>query len=237
MATVAGIPNVRPARARRWTGSSRTAAPATSTWLTTPGPRPGTSRTLTSCPHPRRAARLGAAGAAASARVPARSPGPSGNPIHPPTHPPPLPAPPLQADFHKQLAANLGQDASARILAFKQKAPAPPEGYENAMSALYTANSAGAAARPRKPTRAVPQQPERILDAPDMLDDYYLNLVDWGASNTVRRRAPQRCEPAGPLPLPAYPRQRPRSWPRSAGTRPSSWPRSAPTPLPPSQPV
>ncbi|KAM0050166.1 putative transcription factor WD40-like family [Helianthus debilis subsp. tardiflorus] len=26
---------------------------------------------------------------------------------------------------------------------------------------------------------------ERTLDAPDLLDDYYLNLLDWGSSNVL----------------------------------------------------
>ena len=32
----------------------------------------------------------------------------------------------------------------------------------------------------------MPQAPERILDAPDLTDDYYLNLLDWSSTNTVR---------------------------------------------------
>lgn len=33
--------------------------------------------------------------------------------------------------------------------------------------------------------RAIPQYPEKILDAPDLVDDYYLNLLDWSASNVL----------------------------------------------------
>lgn len=29
------------------------------------------------------------------------------------------------------------------------------------------------------------QSPDRILDAPDLVDDYYLNLLDWGCNNIV----------------------------------------------------
>ena len=29
------------------------------------------------------------------------------------------------------------------------------------------------------------QAPERILDAPELLDDYYLNLLDWGKNNVL----------------------------------------------------
>ena len=89
----------------------------------------------------------------------------------------------MQLDYKRKLAAELGQDTSARILAFKQKAPAPPEGHISGVAALYSANNVEA--RAPKRFRAVPQQPERILDAPDLIDDYYLNLIDWGSSNQV----------------------------------------------------
>jgi WD40 repeat protein len=29
------------------------------------------------------------------------------------------------------------------------------------------------------------QSAERTLDAPDLVDDYYLNLMDWGSSNLL----------------------------------------------------
>jgi WD40 repeat protein len=29
------------------------------------------------------------------------------------------------------------------------------------------------------------QAPERILDAPELVDDYYLNLLDWSSRNTL----------------------------------------------------
>ena len=29
------------------------------------------------------------------------------------------------------------------------------------------------------------QSSERTLDAPDLVDDYYLNLLDWGSSNVL----------------------------------------------------
>lgn len=34
--------------------------------------------------------------------------------------------------------------------------------------------------------RLLPQAPERVLDAPDLTDDYYLNLLDWSSQNVVR---------------------------------------------------
>ncbi|XP_068145528.1 fizzy-related protein homolog [Drosophila tropicalis] len=38
---------------------------------------------------------------------------------------------------------------------------------------------------PLRPNRKVPKLPYKILDAPDMLDDYYLNLIDWSSQNTL----------------------------------------------------
>ena len=67
------------------------------------------------------------------------------------------------------------------------QAPPPPEGYSSAahLAALYSSN---AGPRPsKKAFRALPGAPERILDAPDLLDDYYLNLLDWSSTNIVRR--------------------------------------------------
>jgi cell division cycle 20-like protein 1 (cofactor of APC complex) len=33
--------------------------------------------------------------------------------------------------------------------------------------------------------RKIPKTPFKVLDAPALQDDYYLNLVDWSAGNTL----------------------------------------------------
>ncbi|MCJ1261955.1 substrate-specific activator of APC-dependent proteolysis [Lobaria immixta] len=38
---------------------------------------------------------------------------------------------------------------------------------------------------PRKAPRAVSKVPFKVLDAPDLADDFYLNLVDWGSSDIL----------------------------------------------------
>ncbi|GAA6017186.1 hypothetical protein JCM8202_005938 [Rhodotorula sphaerocarpa] len=38
---------------------------------------------------------------------------------------------------------------------------------------------------PRKPVRQVSRVPFKVLDAPDLADDYYLNLVDWSSTNVL----------------------------------------------------
>jgi len=34
-------------------------------------------------------------------------------------------------------------------------------------------------------SRYIPQVSEKILDAPDIVDDYYLNLLDWGKNDIL----------------------------------------------------
>lgn len=38
---------------------------------------------------------------------------------------------------------------------------------------------------PRKTPRAVSKVPYKVLDAPDLADDFYLNLVDWGSNDVL----------------------------------------------------
>ncbi|KAI5312008.1 hypothetical protein L3X38_041181 [Prunus dulcis] len=39
--------------------------------------------------------------------------------------------------------------------------------------------------KPAKLWRHIPQTSDITLDAPDLVDDYYLNLLDWGSSNVL----------------------------------------------------
>ena len=80
--------------------------------------------------------------------------------------------------------STVSTEAQYRVLAFKKKAPPPPEGYTGDLRILYTQSKSRAAPRART-TRHIPTAPERILDAPELIDDYYLNLLDW---SQVRRQ-------------------------------------------------
>ena len=48
---------------------------------------------------------------------------------------------------------------------------------QSELSVLYTANKPNRVIN-KKAFRHISQTPERILDAPELLDDYYLNLID-----------------------------------------------------------
>ena len=85
--------------------------------------------------------------------------------------------------YESSLATACGVSLNTRILAFK---PAPPESSKPIdLRSQYN--------RPLKPAKAASAQfrrrvltaPERVLDAPGLVDDYYLNLLDWSSGNQV----------------------------------------------------
>ena len=81
----------------------------------------------------------------------------------------------------KMMEENLNPGDHSRILSFKSKAPVSKDGHLNNMKVLY---STGKPAAPKAVnTRNVPSAPEKILDAPDMLNDFYLHLMDWSSLN------------------------------------------------------
>ncbi|KAI0996467.1 WD repeat-containing protein [Podosphaera aphanis] len=85
--------------------------------------------------------------------------------------------------YQDSLASACGVSLNQRILAFK---PAPPESSKPVdlrsqyNRPLRNANVASAQSR-----RRVATAPERVLDAPGLVDDYYLNLLDWSSGNQV----------------------------------------------------
>ena len=91
---------------------------------------------------------------------------------------------PSKEEYNRNLAQTLmSGNPSSKVLAFKNK-PAPASVHESSLRVLYTANRE-AGMQPKKYSRHIPQAPERILDAPELLDDYYLNLLDWSSQNIL----------------------------------------------------
>ncbi|XP_013783667.1 cell division cycle protein 20 homolog [Limulus polyphemus] len=89
---------------------------------------------------------------------------------------------PNKQEYHKSMSENIAGDLSNfRILSYQNKAPPAPEGHANNLRVIYSSSKAPASTR--KTARYIPQVPERILDAPEIVDDYYLNLIDWSAHN------------------------------------------------------
>ncbi|KAL5715015.1 hypothetical protein ACHQM5_016904 [Ranunculus cassubicifolius] len=88
-----------------------------------------------------------------------------------------VPVSPAKEAYRKQLAEVLNMNRT-RILAFKNKPPV-------AESLFPEPTSSVSQSKPIKPRRSIPQTSERTLDAPEILDDYYLNLLDWGSTNVL----------------------------------------------------
>jgi cell division cycle 20, cofactor of APC complex len=68
-------------------------------------------------------------------------------------------------------------DENLKINRYKPILEAPTTIHDH-LSSIYDKASKGGEIK--RPNRTLPQHPEKILDAPDLLNDYYLNLLDWG---------------------------------------------------------
>lgn len=85
--------------------------------------------------------------------------------------------------YQESLANACGVSMNTRILEFK---PTPPESSkpidlrQQYNRPLKPANASSAQFR-----RRIATGPERVLDAPGLIDDYYLNLLDWSSGNQV----------------------------------------------------
>ena len=82
--------------------------------------------------------------------------------------------------LREKLGANLDQ---YRIMCYTDKAPVAQEGQASNLRVAYSSSKSSQSAK--KSTRVIPTQPEKILDAPDIVNDWYLNLVSWGSTNTL----------------------------------------------------
>jgi cell division cycle 20, cofactor of APC complex len=91
-----------------------------------------------------------------------------------------------------RLAAATGVPINKRILSYHE--PPPPSASDSLLSqqrelvrplyarpgALPTSNGATS-----NKARKISSQPERVLDAPGIVDDFYLNLLDWSCLNVL----------------------------------------------------
>ncbi|KAH6760885.1 Transducin family protein / WD-40 repeat family protein [Perilla frutescens var. frutescens] len=87
------------------------------------------------------------------------------------------PCSPSKHLYRKHLAEILNINRK-RILAFKNKAPPSSKTIHRSVSPITHRKSV-------QQRRRIQKIPERILDAPDIIDDFYLNLLDWGSWNVV----------------------------------------------------
>ncbi len=85
--------------------------------------------------------------------------------------------------YEASLASACGISTSQRILSFK---PAPPESSKPIdLRSQYNRPLKQANTQSAQFRRRIQSAPERVLDAPGLVDDYYLNLLDWSSGNQV----------------------------------------------------
>ena len=89
---------------------------------------------------------------------------------------------PIKEAYKSRVSEEIVGSSTARVLAFKSKAPAPREGYYNDLRVLYSGNRTVA---PRTQSRHISSRPVRVLDAPGLSDDFYVNVLDWSVNNHV----------------------------------------------------
>lgn len=90
---------------------------------------------------------------------------------------------PNSVAYQDSLADACGVNLSTRILEFK---PAPPESSKPIdLRKQYNRPLKSASTSSAQLRRRIATAPERVLDAPGLIDDYYLNLLDWSSGNQV----------------------------------------------------
>lgn len=79
---------------------------------------------------------------------------------------------PSKLEYQKIMNENLNRPDlnNVRIMAYQGMIPQAPEGSSNSLRVIYTQNKTPGSTR--KPTRHIPQTADRVLDAPDIMDDY-----------------------------------------------------------------
>lgn len=84
-------------------------------------------------------------------------------------------------NLREKLGSNLDQ---YRIMCYTDKAPVASEGQASTLNVAYS-SSKGSASCQKKATRPIPSLPDKILDAPEIINDWYLNLLSWNSSNIL----------------------------------------------------
>ncbi|GAB5357194.1 hypothetical protein AAMO2058_000353200 [Amorphochlora amoebiformis] len=77
----------------------------------------------------------------------------------------------------------LKSDSASKILSYRNKAPKPSDSHLNKLRVLYAANRE--TVRVRRQYRHINSTPERVLDAPDLEDDYYINVLSWSSQDIL----------------------------------------------------
>lgn len=80
-------------------------------------------------------------------------------------------------------SSSSGSSCSPTVVSAKAAAVGP--GSPISLKRSHAACSPKLASPKKKTMRVLPSGPSKILDAPDLMDDYYLNLLTWGSNNVI----------------------------------------------------
>ncbi|UYV80442.1 CDC20 [Cordylochernes scorpioides] len=91
-------------------------------------------------------------------------------------------SPKSQEVYKAKTEALYGPDImNKKVITYQNKAPQPPEEYDQKLKVLYSSVQSSS----KKKKRVIPSCPDRILDAPEILNDYYINVIDWSPTNQI----------------------------------------------------
>mmetsp|Transcript_10705 Transcript_10705/g.26225 ORF Transcript_10705/g.26225 Transcript_10705/m.26225 type:complete len:491 (-) Transcript_10705:621-2093(-) len=102
-----------------------------------------------------------------------------------------------RSDYERMLAENclgrgqVGELEAGKVLAYSKRPPPPVQTGSDEMQVVFSiAKNArnyrgGGGGEGGRTGRVIEDKAFRTLDAPDFLDDFYLNLLDWSAQNVV----------------------------------------------------
>ncbi|XP_062521671.1 cell division cycle protein 20 homolog [Corticium candelabrum] len=86
----------------------------------------------------------------------------------------------MKSEFQKHVEKELLVKPD-KILSFRTKPP-KCEDTHTRLRSLYSMNKMAA---PNKSTRYISTSAEKVLDAPDVINDFYINVLDWSIDNVV----------------------------------------------------
>ncbi|NXR11453.1 FZR1 protein, partial [Semnornis frantzii] len=87
----------------------------------------------------------------------------------------------------RRLQLSTPEKSSLFTYSLNTKRSSPDDGSEVSLYSLspVSSKSQKLLRSPRKPTRKISKIPFKVLDAPELQDDFYLNLVDWSSLNVL----------------------------------------------------
>jgi cell division cycle protein 20 (cofactor of APC complex) len=90
----------------------------------------------------------------------------------------------FEDDYTRGLDQRLfdGELGNSKILSFSEK-PKPPPPALSQLRTIYSQKREGSLKLQRD--RAIRTQPDRILDVPNLVDDFYLNVLDWSNNGVI----------------------------------------------------